>query len=297
MPHQQDIYSVTATNHLRFDPWNSSSTGHQVSDTTTPGTEWRRTREAKLAQQLRTGDCTVDPSSAASSASSSSLYTNTTRGKQKTTQPHGQGEEGQWVWGCTAARTEPDPRQRDIRSMMMRVKKGASSTTVPPSPNQREIQGRKKPVDVGDSGAVGKSRPEHDDDDDDAEEKWKKGSGLESDILHGATVYINGRTAPLVSDHKLRGLLVAHGATLSLALSRRVSHVIIGKPNAGPGGAGAGGGLAAGKIQKEIQRGGWRGIKIVGVEWVLESIKAGKRLPETRFAINLSNQRSVLAFM
>jgi hypothetical protein len=30
---------------------------------------------------------------------------------------------------------------------------------------------------------------------------------------------------------------------------------------------------------------------------VLESIKAGKRLTETRFAVNLGNQRSVLGYM
>jgi hypothetical protein len=46
-----------------------------------------------------------------------------------------------------------------------------------------------------------------------------------------------------------------------------------------------------------MARGGWRGIRIVGVEWVLESIKAGRRLPEVRFAVNLGSQRSVLGYM
>lgn len=49
-------------------------------------------------------------------------------------------------------------------------------------------------------------------------------------------------------------------------------------------GKGAGGGLAARKIQKEIETVRGKGVKYVRVEWVLESIKAGKRLPEARFA-------------
>uniref|UniRef100_A0A8H7NFJ2 BRCT domain-containing protein n=1 Tax=Bionectria ochroleuca TaxID=29856 RepID=A0A8H7NFJ2_BIOOC len=42
-------------------------------------------------------------------------------------------------------------------------------------------------------------------------------------------------------------------------------------------------GLAGGKFEKEIKKIGGCGIKFVGPEWVLESIKAGKRLPEARF--------------
>ncbi|GFN12051.1 uncharacterized protein AtWU_01848 [Aspergillus tubingensis] len=61
--------------------------------------------------------------------------------------------------------------------------------------------------------------------------------------------------------------------------------------------AGAGGGLAAGKLQKEIQRGGWKGVKLVRVQWAMDSIAAGKRLSEAKYAVQLrTNQRSVLAF-
>ncbi|KAF2457637.1 hypothetical protein BDY21DRAFT_285734 [Lineolata rhizophorae] len=115
-------------------------------------------------------------------------------------------------------------------------------------------------------------------------------------IFRGLCVYINGSTAPLVSDHKLRHLLAEHGATLSIALGRKsVTHVILGSPNRN--GRGAGGGLAAGKLQKEITRVGGKGIKFVGVDWVLESVKAGKRLSEGRFSvlkIAPERQRSVL---
>ena len=94
-----------------------------------------------------------------------------------------------------------------------------------------------------------------------------------SQILAGTTIYVNGSTMPLISDHKLKHLLVAHGAKLSLALARKpVTHVIIGRPavssGTGSAGKGAGGGLAATKLQKEIDKCG-RGTKVVGVEWYI----------------------------
>ncbi|KAL6237314.1 BRCT domain-containing protein [Aspergillus navahoensis] len=302
--------TATASKHF-FDTWNSVSSGHQRSESCA-GTVWQRTREAKLAQQFRSGDCTIN----------SFVYNGVDRVYEK--------GEWEWDWGGDArggrggdgrggknagrGRTvvSQDSRQRDIRSMMgigkgdstsgselaVGEKKNMKSTTTStsissiseltdltpgafsgtvssnpdPVPSQRQLQSRSQLT------AATSTPPE-------------------STIFRGVTIYINGLTAPLVSDHKLKFLLVAHGATLALSLSRRVTHIIIGKPNAGPGRGGSGGGLAAGKVQKEMARGGWRGMRIVGVEWVLESVKAGKRLPETRFAINLGSQRSVLRFM
>ncbi|OTB16640.1 hypothetical protein K445DRAFT_58825 [Daldinia sp. EC12] len=102
-------------------------------------------------------------------------------------------------------------------------------------------------------------------------------------IFDGVVVYINGSTHPLISDHKLKHVLAEHGGRTSINLGRRqVTHVILGRPAGGP--RGAGGGLAGGKLQKEIQKVGGCGMKFVGAEWVLESIKAGKRLPEARFS-------------
>lgn len=102
-------------------------------------------------------------------------------------------------------------------------------------------------------------------------------------VFANLTVYINGSTAPLISDHKLKQLLVTHGARLSIALGRRtVTHVVLGHP-VGLAGAGAGGGLAGSKIQKEIARVGGKGVKFVSAEWIVESVRAGKRLPESRF--------------
>jgi len=126
-----------------------------------------------------------------------------------------------------------------------------------------------------------------------------------SNLFAGLNFYLNGSTAPLIGDLKLKCLLASHGANVSIALGRRtVTHVILGTPNAPISSSnghnsplsGAGGGLSASKIQKEVQRVGGKGVKFVGVEWVLESIKAGKRLPEARFAnlhIAPKGQRSV----
>ena len=86
----------------------------------------------------------------------------------------------------------------------------------------------------------------------------------------------------MIGDHRLKQLLAENGARISIALGRRsVTHVIVGRPNGREGGAG--GGLSGTKIQKEIQRARGCGIKFVSVEWVLESVKAGKRLGESAF--------------
>ncbi|KAL3462940.1 BRCT domain-containing protein [Aspergillus heterothallicus] len=336
MPKKPDLQTIapTPTNHLVSDPWNSASSGHQRSESN-PGTSWQRTREAKLAQQLRTGDCTIN----------SFTYSRRNRVYEK--------GEWEWDWGGDARQgrggpgggrgtrkevVEGDSKQRDIRSMMKvnkaipakrlseKIESGedkdvgkqvdrASSTSIPASRVEMEpgpfVYGKSRTrattITASDftntatytsslamptnASSLTQSNPSSD-----TTISTSSSPLTESTILRGAIIYVNGQTTPMISDHKLKQLLVAHGATLALSLSRRVTHVIIGKPNSGPG-RGAGGGLAAGKIQKEIQRGGWRGMRIVGVEWVLESIKAGKRLPETKFAVNLSNQRSVLAFM
>lgn len=71
----------------------------------------------------------------------------------------------------------------------------------------------------------------------------------------------------MISDHKLKQVLVENGARMSIHLGRRqVTHVILGKPS-GPQHVGAGGGLAGSKIEKEIRRVGGCGVKYVGVEW------------------------------
>lgn len=118
-------------------------------------------------------------------------------------------------------------------------------------------------------------------------------STSEKQLFRGLCFYINGSTAPTISDHKLKRLLASHGASTSFMLGRRsVTHVILGRSGEG----GAGGGLAGGKLQREIARVGGKGIKYVGVEWVVESVRAGKRLLEAGFSnlhVAPAGQRSV----
>ncbi|KAH0022785.1 hypothetical protein KCU80_g15535, partial [Aureobasidium melanogenum] len=102
-------------------------------------------------------------------------------------------------------------------------------------------------------------------------------------VFAGTCIYINGSTFPTISDHRLKHLLVTHGARLSIHLGRRsVTHVILGRPNTSaiPG---AGGGLSASKMQKEIAKIGGKNVKFVTAEWVIESVANGKRAPEQRF--------------
>lgn len=118
-------------------------------------------------------------------------------------------------------------------------------------------------------------------------------------IFQNLCFYINGSTAPLISDHKLKYLLAEHGATMSIGLGRRtVTHVIVGISRAK---GGAGRGLAAGKIQKEISRVGGKGVKYVSVEWILESIKARRRVSKAPYTntslVAPSGQRSVLGML
>jgi hypothetical protein len=87
-----------------------------------------------------------------------------------------------------------------------------------------------------------------------------------SNIFAGITVFINGSTLPQISEYKLKLLLAANGAKVSIYMARKtVTHVLIGQPNNGS--SGAGGGLSASKIQQEIARGGWKGVKVVSVDW------------------------------
>jgi hypothetical protein len=107
-------------------------------------------------------------------------------------------------------------------------------------------------------------------------------------IFSGLNIYLNGSTLPHISDHKLKHLLAQHGANISIALGRRtVTHVILSDK----------GRLAAGKIQKEVTKIGGKGVKFVGVRWVLDSIEKGRRQPESRYEVvrlAMKGQRSVL---
>lgn len=102
------------------------------------------------------------------------------------------------------------------------------------------------------------------------------GDGLDlkstSDIFAGVSIFINGSTLPQISEYKLKHLLASNGARTSIYMARKtVTHVLVGQPNTGAANgmavSGAGGGLAASKLQQEISRGGWKDVKVVSVDW------------------------------
>ncbi|KAH6899839.1 hypothetical protein B0T10DRAFT_8613 [Thelonectria olida] len=222
-----------------FDPWNSSSTGHQRPETT-PGTGWRNSRNLKLNSQFRDG----------------------ASGGERLSDTWGAGSED-WV-GEHRTLVPKAVRERACRSVRdMLVQPGKMQESLG---NPGDDGGHT----TGEEALMEKRR---------REDEEREAGKAERKIFDGLVVFVNGSTFPLVSDHKLKHLLTENGAQMSLHLGRRrVTHVILGRSAAG------GGGLAGGKLDKEIKKVGGAGVKFVGVEWVLESLKVGKRLPEARFS-------------
>lgn len=244
---------TTPQNHRVFDPWNSSASGHQRADgpSASHTTAWRDTRADKLSRQFAFGDC---------------------RGGDK----DGDGGGGEWRWiKDDDANADANAKRngcRDIRQFMAVNKKRKIDV------DEGEVQVNKgvKRIAASTSTSTSTSAPVPVPEPEPAQHQHTRPPQAETEaqILTGATIYINGSTMPLISDHKLKRLLVAHGAKLSLVLARNsVTHVIIGRPATGPAsgtgigtGKGAGGGLAASKLQKEIEKGKGN-FKVVGVEW------------------------------
>ncbi|KAJ5815240.1 hypothetical protein N7474_007017 [Penicillium riverlandense] len=284
---------VEPRNHLLFDAWNSSSTGHQRAENPYSGTTaWRETRSRKLSSQFRSGDCLPNKSETQQSAT----------GK------------GEWRWVSDEDARRSQLGVRDIRNYMGVGKRKAdtgagenhkkakveedgkeNSPSTIPADSQQDATDSELNIfsshihnNTVDANATSSSTSTPRSSDQSPKQK--------STVFTGTTIYINGSTLPQISDHKLKHLLVAHGANISINMARKsVTHVIVGQPNTGAG-LGAGGGLSARKLQQEIARGGWKGVKIVSVEWVLESIKAERRLSESRFAVvhvAAKGQRSV----
>lgn len=233
-----------------FDPWNSSATGHQRADNRLAGsTSWRASRTLKLKHQFRAGE-----------GGGQRVFDTVGAGSNDFGRD-GRKENGGWEKGAPGLRPKG---WRDVGLMLSQGSEAEMGTREGETP-QRKREDAEPAVDLGEE------RPKEPE------------KGKEKGIFSGLCIYINGSTAPAIGDHKLKHLLAEHGAHLSIVLGRRsVTHVIVGKPNDGRG-AGAGGGLAGSKIQKEIQRVRGKGVKFVGVEWVVESVKAGKRLSEARF--------------
>ncbi|KAL4725347.1 hypothetical protein ACLX1H_007494 [Fusarium chlamydosporum] len=200
-----------------FDPWNSSSTGHQRAESR-PGTGWRESRNRKLNSQFRSGSSGGDRLSDTWGAGSEDYDE-----KRKMLVPKAAKERA----------------QRSVRDMLVQPGK------------MRESLGLKDETQQGEEALMESRRQE-----DGAREAEISKRG----IFDGAVVYVNGSTFPLISDLKLKQVVTEHGGQMSLHLGRRrVTHVILGRPAGGN--AGAGGGLAGGKLEKEIRRTAGCGVK------------------------------------
>ncbi|KAJ6180254.1 hypothetical protein N7519_010715 [Penicillium mononematosum] len=303
-------------NHLHFDPWQSASTGHQRADeggSFLGSTSWRDARSAKLTMQYRSGDCLpgrgTGPGTASKTTQKSTLVPGAFDGKCASQSPPKAPASGKWAMVAGDVAKRNDLGVRDIRSFMGVSKRKA----VDEFEKETKAETKKPRTVVGGNGSLSPAlyakemdkETEKSEIEDNPQPESRSGTGLDlkatSRIFAGVSIFINGSTLPQISEYKLKHLLASNGAKTSIYMARKtVTHILVGQPNTGSGAgtavSGAGGGLAASKLQQEIARGGWKGVKVVSVDWALESIKAGRRLAESRFPgmhVAAKGQRSV----
>jgi len=291
-----------------FDPFNSSATGHQRADNSLSGsTSWRDSRKLKLKEQFTSG------------AGGGKRVSDTVGAGSLNFGQDGRLDNGSWAPGAKGLRiggqssiwesmgvakgekTQGDERAGEPPTKRTKTKldpsQPAPSTVVSPFTPFRHTNGKVRetswtshesspshllsPLDTRDYSPETASFPTEEAKDETAT-KDEEEKATSPQIFANLCFYINGSTMPHISDHKLKHLLSMHGGSLSVNLGRRtVSHVIIGKPSAGT--SGCGGGLAGSRIHKEVTRMRGSAVNYVTVQWVMESLKVGKRLPESRF--------------
>lgn len=288
-----------------FDPWNSSSTGHQRAENRLAATTgWRDSRNAKLMGQFRggaSGGLRVSDKVGAGSQDydpkARALITPEARARAKCSVADMLARPGSMKKKTAAAVVMP-PASSSSGSAVVGAGPGRCVVHGDGRGPRHDYHGSAGNRGGGEGGGVTattaeEKRPTERNEETEKEEQQQQPPPRRRGLFDGVVVYVNGSTHPLVSDHKLKHLLAEHGGRLSTHLGRRqVTHVVLGRG----GSSIAGGGLAGGKLQKEIRKAGGCGVKFVGVEWVLESVKAGKRLSEARFAhvkIAAKGQRSV----
>jgi len=240
-----------------FDPWNSSGTGHQRAENRLSGSTSWRD-----SRNIKLSN------QYRAGDGGGSRHADLVGAGSEGFGKDGRKENGGWVSGASGLRTGG---QKSIQEAFFKSKDNGE---IPPSAQESDTT-----LDEG---------QEHSEED-------VLPSSDKKQIFSGLVFYINGSTSPLISDHKLKHLLAEHGGRLSITLGRRsVTHVILGTTASS---GGAGGGLAGSKIQKEIARTRGKAVKFVGAEWVVESVKAGQRLPEARFSdlkLAAKGQKSML---
>lgn len=273
-----------------FDPFNSSSTGHQRAENRLFGsTSWRESRTHKLAQQFRDSTGGGGGRHLADLVGAGSEQFGKERRKQN----------GSWEVGAPGLR---EKGWQDIRSLMGGTKKRKREevTKFVVGDRKRRRANPKDEIDVPFTNSPFLSRtssqPPMQTSDPKANmllELTPNEGPIAPQIFRSLNLYLNGSTLSSgVSDHRLKSLFIQHGGTLSIALGRRtVTHVVLGSP---------GGGLAGSKIQKEVAKVSGKGVKYVTPNWVVDSVECGKRLSESRYqAVHtaMKGQGSVLEKM
>ena len=268
-----------------FDPFNSSSTGHQRAENRLAGsTGWRQSRSIKLAHQF--GDVT--------GRGGLTHVSDTIGAGSEQFGKDGRKENGGWKIG---ARGSSEEGCQDIRTVVNKRKRPETSndevegcckkmrTVVKDRVDMPNVGGTPDVIQTGRSSGPSASYKD----------------GIEShqlcqttappkQIFRSLSLYLNGSTlSSEISDHKLKSLFVQGGGSISLSLARRaVTHVVL-SSNANT--------LAASKMQREITKKGGKSVKYVTAAWVVDSVKAGKRLPEYRYSgahTALEGQKSAL---
>lgn len=272
-PHRPPVPKAPEPTKVFFDPFNSSSTGHQRAENRLSGsTSWRDLRSYKLSHQFR------DTSGRGGHDHLSDLVGAGKENGGGDVGAPGLREKG-WqdirgLMAGTRKRSSGSLGDEDVYEERKRLKRATQSspktqmlkTTAPDSPKARTCSSSPK----GNSHVTDQQLEE-------SLAPSASSSPPPPQIFRNLNIYLNGSTAPLISDHKLKQLFAQHGGNASISLGRRtVTHVIIGDK--------CGGGLASGKIQKEISTVSGKGIKFVTAQWVLDSVEKGIRQPEARYS-------------
>jgi hypothetical protein len=281
---------------ILFDPFNSSSTGHQRDANRLSGsTSWRDSRSYKLSHQFK------DTSGRGGNQHLSDLVGAGSKDFGK----DGRKENGDWEKDAPGLREQG---WQDIRRLMSGGRKRSRDGSIvgervekrPKSSDGGEMtRGRTLETSMSDPTPLSvRTKTPNDDDDDDEPPPSYQAQQTSPDIaddqpqllsedkpppqiFRGLCMYLNGSTMPAISDHKLKHLFAQHGGSTSIALGRRtVTHVILGDTSSG------GGGLSGRKIQKEVSLVRGKSVKYVSVQWVLDSIKRGVRQSEGGYVPN-----------
>ncbi|PWN22440.1 hypothetical protein BCV69DRAFT_281434 [Microstroma glucosiphilum] len=103
----------------------------------------------------------------------------------------------------------------------------------------------------------------------------------QSDIFKGLSIYINGYAGTKIGNKELQRLLSLNGATVHYLPCGSTTHIVSEMT------------LSAKKTQEMLQLKAGRVKKFVKVDWILDSLLAGKRRPEHPYAHAIPVQRGI----